>query len=352
MSKSAILKVGFEAIYRSGAAKLMSPLWGGQGVIFCLHHVVPGGGLQQGFAPNTHLEITPEFLGKLILLVKSKGYDTISISEMADRLQRGTTSKNRFAVFTLDDGYKDNLVHAMPVFKQYDCPFTVYVAPRIADGTCELWWRILEAVIAKNSLVKTRFAGQEQNLETATTEQKWDAWKKLAPPLQAMPEYAQRDWVKRLAENHGVDVDALCRTAAMTWDEIRLMARDPIATIGAHTLNHYNLRKLSDEDSAREIFDLGRRIESELQKKIEHFAYPYGNKDAADNREFQFAENAGYQTAVVTRLGTVLPEHKFHMQALPRIMVSGRYQNPNYIEALISGVPSRLTNKLSGLNVR
>jgi peptidoglycan/xylan/chitin deacetylase (PgdA/CDA1 family) len=351
MSKTAILRTAFDAIYWSGAAKLFEPHWGGLGVIFCLHHVVPSGGLQSGFAPNSQLEITPEFLAELIRFVKAKGYETISIDEMTERLNRGTQSKQRFAVFTLDDGYKDNLVHAMPVFKAHNCPFTVYVAPRIADGTCELWWRNFEAVIASNSSIAVDVHGCALRLDTTTTEKKWAAWKKLAPQLQAMPEYSQREWIRQVSENHGVDVDGICRTAAMTWNEIREMAQERLATIGAHTLNHYNLKKLSAEDATREIVESGLRIEAELRTKVQHFAYPYGNTDAADSRDFNIAKNAGYKSAVVTRLGTVLPEHKDHLQALPRVMVSGRYQKLNYIEALLSGVPSRLTHKFRGLNV-
>jgi peptidoglycan/xylan/chitin deacetylase (PgdA/CDA1 family) len=345
MSKTAILKASFELIQRSGAAKLMAPIWGGQGVIFCLHHVTPGGGLQTGFAPNSNLEITPEFLDDLISLVKAKGYELLSLDHVAERL--ASNSKTRFAVFTLDDGYKDNAQFAQPVFQKHKCPFTVYVAPRIAEGTCELWWRGLEAVIATSTGLE--FAGN--TMPTTTFEQKEMAWKVTAPKLQSMLEYQQRDVIKQLAKKHGVDLDLMCRTAAMDWNEIRAMAKDPLATIGAHTLNHYNLLKLPIEDARREIVESGKRIESELQKPMTHFAYPYGNKDAAGTREFELAKAAGYQTAVVTRLGSVESQHAHHLHALPRIMISGRYQNLRYIEALISGVPGRLANKFRALNV-
>jgi peptidoglycan/xylan/chitin deacetylase (PgdA/CDA1 family) len=349
MSKTTILKTAFETIYRSGAARLMAPAWGGCGIIFCLHHVTPGGGLQQGFAPNTHLEITPEFLDELIRLVKAKGYDLISIADIAERLKTDNSRKNRFAVFTLDDGYRDNLEYAMPVFQRHNCPFTVYVAPRIADGTCELWWRVLEAVIATQDVVTVEDRAERFN--TADLTSKWLAWRKLQPLVQNMPEYEQRLWIRRLAKDHCVDVDSLCRHAAMSWDHIRAMVKQPLATIGAHTLNHYNLKRLPIEDVRREIEESGKRIEAELGQPMQHFAYPYGNKDAAGLREFEIAKANGYATAVVTRLGPVQSAHQIHMHALPRIMVSGRYQNTRYIEALMSGIPSMLSNKFHGMNV-
>jgi peptidoglycan/xylan/chitin deacetylase (PgdA/CDA1 family) len=350
MSRTTLLQTAFDAIYHSGAAKFMESHWCGLGVIFCLHHVKPGGGVQRGFAPNSNLEITPEFLADIILLVKRKGYELLSLPDAVERIRQGQ-STNRFAVFTLDDGYKDNLVHAMPVFKAAECPFTVYVAPRIADGTCELWWRGLEAIIAKADHLTCKMGEITFDAATASESAKFAAWRTLAPKLQSLPEYEQRQTLRAIADRYGVDVDAQCRSVAMTWDEIRTMAAEPLATIGAHTLNHYNLRKLAEADARREIFESSARVASEIGRPVRHFAYPYGNKDAAGPREFKLCAEAGYTSSVVTRLGTITPDHVNHLQTLPRIMVSGRFQNLRSIETLMSGVPGRLANGGRALNV-
>jgi peptidoglycan/xylan/chitin deacetylase (PgdA/CDA1 family) len=347
--KFTIMKACFEAMYWSGASHLLSPMWGGRGVIFCLHHIAPKS--TQAFAPNANLETTPEFLELLILHIKQRGFELLSLTDAVEQIRRGAGATNRFAVFTLDDGYRDNLVHAMPVFNKHNCPFTVYVAPRIADGTCELWWRVLEAIILTNNEVAIELTGSAMRLSTYSAQAKWAAWRQLAPKVQAMPEYAQREWISRAADSHGVDLRRLCRDAAMTWDELREMSRNLLATIGAHTLNHYNLLKLPYADARQEIVESGERVASELGRAVDHFAYPYGNRDAAGPREFQLCADAGYQSAVVTRLGTVVPEYRRHLFALPRIMVSSRFAETRYIDALVSGIPGRLANRLSGLNV-
>jgi peptidoglycan/xylan/chitin deacetylase (PgdA/CDA1 family) len=351
MLKTVFLTTALEAVSRSGASRALAPFWAGQGAIFCLHHVFPGGGLQKGFAPNIKVEITPEFLSDIITLAKAKDYELLSLSDAVEALRSGRPRNKRFAVFTLDDGYKDNLVHALPVFKRHNCPFTVYVAPRIADGTSELWWRGLESIIAGNDEVELEFRGTNFRAATAKVEEKYAAWQHIDAMLQVMPEYEQRDWISRYADKYKVDLKAQCRAAAMTWDEIRTLAKEPLATIGAHTLNHYNLLKLPATDAAREIVESGQRIEQEIGQRIGHFAYPYGNKNAAGPREFQIAQQAGYDSAVVTRMGLITAEHANHLQALPRVMVSGRYQKIRYIEALMSGVPARLANGFRSLNV-
>jgi peptidoglycan/xylan/chitin deacetylase (PgdA/CDA1 family) len=351
MSRIALMRTAFDLMYYSGATAVLRPLLQGQGFIFCLHHVTPGGGQQIGFAPNSNLEIAPEFLDDLIGLVKNQGFELISMDEVAATLQSKARPSVRFAAFTLDDGYRDNLVHAMPVFKAHDCPFTVYVAPRIAEGTCELWWRILGDVISQNSSVSGSLNGQAFKLETESEISKGTAWQFLVKPVQSMPEYEQREWIKQFALDHQFDWLGQCRKAAMTWDEIRQMNAEPLATIGAHTLNHHNLLKLPEADARREIIESKRLVEAQLGQPVEHFAYPYGNTDAASPREFAICQAAGFKTAVATRLGNVFPQHHNHLFGLPRIMVSGRFQKKRYIQTLISGLPAFTANKLQRLNV-
>jgi peptidoglycan/xylan/chitin deacetylase (PgdA/CDA1 family) len=348
MSRTLILGTALQAITRSGLARLLAPVWGGAGVIFCLHHVCPPGPAST-FAPNSNLEITPDFLRALIRHVKALGYDLVSLDEALLRLQK--LSPRRFAVFTLDDGYKDNLRHALPAFEAEACPFTIYVAPKIADGTCLLWWRGLELVIDKASSLAITSPALAFTGDTSTPLAKMAAWKHLAPRLQAMPEHKQRHWMAKVADQYTVDLKAYCRAVAMNWDDLRLLAANPLATIGAHTLDHFNLRKLDETEARHEIAQSGRRISAELGRPVRHFAYPYGNKDAAGPREFRLAREAGYASAVVTRLGPLVAAHASHLHALPRLMISGRFQNTAAITALLSGVPSRLSNRLSGLNV-
>jgi hypothetical protein len=47
-----------------------------------------------------------------------------------------------------------------------------------------------------------------------------------------------------------VDPDAPRRKSLMDWDDIRRIAAHRLVTIGAHTVHHYNLKRL-DEGTAR-----------------------------------------------------------------------------------------------------
>ena len=133
-------------LHFSGADAMLAPFTRGLGAILKLHHVRPE---HPGrFEPNRNLKVTPEFLERTITLVRQQGFDIISLDEAQFRLLEGAIRDKPFVCFTFDDGYRDTLDYAYPIFRRHGLSFAVYVATDYADGHGDLWWLALEAVIA------------------------------------------------------------------------------------------------------------------------------------------------------------------------------------------------------------
>ncbi len=351
MNKEAIFRSALNLVHFSGAGRIAAPALKGTGAFMMLHHILPGGGLQQGFAPNAGLEITPEFLGEVIQFVRNKGYRIVSIEQSYKMINGDMPSDKPFIVFTIDDGYRDNLEHALPVFKQHDCPFTIFIAPQITDGKCELWWRGLELAIIENDRVSAEIAGEKFDLKTSSDNEQALAFDQLYWPLRDLPEYEQRTWIRKFCDGYQIDLDKMCAQAAMTWDEVRAIANEPLCTIGAHTIHHYAVSKLSAQDVVKEATESRDRIEREIGKQPEFFAYPYGDEGSAGPRDFDLMQKAGFKMALTTRKGLIYRDHKEHLTALPRLSLNGSYQQLHFVDALLSGVPFALFNKFRKLNV-
>ncbi len=351
MASVRFVRFALGAMRASGAVHLAGSALRGAGVIFCMHQVRPGAGIKNGFAPNFNLACSPLFLGELIGLARRRGYETLSLGQAVSRLKSAEKGAKPFAVFTLDDGYRDNKVHGQPVFQKHECPYTIFVAPRIIEGTCELWWQVLELIVAKTDRFRAVIKGRELDLPAGTTEEKEKTWRVAFSILYHMEELQQRRAVRELATKYDVSIETVCREEAMNWNEVREISRDPLCTIGAHTISHYSLSKLSDADSFHELHRSRLEIEKGLGKPVLFNAYPYGNKLSARAREFAFSEKAGYDASVTTRHGVVFPEHVNHLHALPRIMISGRYHDIDYVDALMSGLPAAFLNRFKHVNL-
>jgi peptidoglycan/xylan/chitin deacetylase (PgdA/CDA1 family) len=339
-----ILKTVLSTLHYTGVDRIAAPVTGGD-VIFMLHHVVPDA--PRAFEPNGLLKVTPEFLEGVITHVRAAGFDIVGLDDVKARLGGGRSTKP-FAVFTLDDGYKDNRDFAYPIFKTHNAPFTIYIPTAYADGHGELWWLALEEALRRLPRTQVQRDGTMRTYSLATAAEKNAAFHDIYWGLRKMPEADARAVVRELAAKAGFDMAKLCRDLVMNWDEIRALASDPLVTIAAHTTHHFALAKLPAESSRREMADSIARVAKELGKPVRHFSYPYGDEGSAGDREFEIARELGLETAVTTRKGLLRSAHANSMTALPRLSLNGDYQDARYVKVLLSGLPFALRDGVKG----
>lgn len=337
-----VIRAGLGALYLTGAHNLLRPIFAGVGAIFMLHHVRPR--RDAGFQPNRHLEIAPEFLRSMLTHLRANSVDIVTMDEVHRRLIERNFSR-RFACFTLDDGYRDNRDFALPVMREFDAPFTVYVASDFAEGCGRLWWIALEMAIARASRIEVKIGGAAVRLETGTPAAKQAAFDRLHDWLRRLPgEHDVQREIAALCVRHGVDEAAICRDLCMSWDELKPFADDPLIGFGAHSITHCNLARQTEEIASREMAVSRARIEGALQRPVLHLAYPYGDKIAAGAREFALAQTAGFKTAVTTRPGMIFPGSAGHLTALPRVSLNGNYQDSRILPVLTSGAATAMWN--------
>ncbi len=339
----AIRKLALNVARYSGLAPLARPFVGGIGAILMLHRV--SAAPEKPLGINRHLNIAPDFLDALIADMKAGGYAFVSLDEAIERIGRGGVD-GQFATITADDAYRDNLHEALPVLERHGAPLTIYVAPALINGTADLWWDVIDDIVnAQDSLSLETPAGTE-TIDCSTSARKYLANARLHDYLTLeVREEDQRAVLHGLARSSGVDPGAPGRNTLMNWDEIRKIAAHPLVEIGAHTVNHFNLKRLSAESARREMTDVRHILEAELGTTPRHLAYPYGYASAVGRREVLIAKEAGYASAVTTRHGVLRAAHAKHLHALPRISVNGRYQRVAHIRTMLSGITTPLANR-------
>jgi hypothetical protein len=213
--KQAVLRTGLEALYFTGGHVWLRPWLGGVGAILTLHHVRPR--RAGDFRPNQLLEVTPRFLEAAIRRVRASGLDLVSLDEMHRRLSTGEVGR-RFACLTFDDGYRDLLRHAYPILRKHEVPFAIYVPTSFPDRLGELWWLVLEIVIARNSRIGLVVDGKDRRYDCATLEEKRDLYESLYWWLRGLDtEEDLRCVVRDLAARYHVDIAQLCTDLCMTW---------------------------------------------------------------------------------------------------------------------------------------
>jgi peptidoglycan/xylan/chitin deacetylase (PgdA/CDA1 family) len=343
-----VIHAGFETLHRTRLHEILTKFCGGVGSILTFHHVRPA--RLDAFQPNRLLEITPEFLGDVVGIMRRADIDLISLDEMQRRMVSGHFER-RFACITFDDGYRDNKVYAYPILKKHNVPFAIYVPTSFIERRGELWWLALEQVIASNDHLTMRMGENTRSFNAHTPEEKQRTFSEIYWWLRGLREDDEiRNAVRELVMHSGIDLAETYDSLSMTWREITELATDPLVTIGAHTLNHPILAKTPAEVARREIEAGAAEIARVLGRWPSHLSYPFGDSTSAGQREFAIARELGFKTAVTTRPGVLFPEHRDCLMALPRLSINGEYQDARYVEVLLSGAATALWNGFRRVN--
>lgn len=333
-ARDAARKMILGAARWSGAAALARPILSGAGAILMLHRVTTAPTSPLGL--NAHLAVSPDFLDRLLSDLRRRGFSPVGLDELLEALPSG---RRRMVAITADDGWLDNLTEALPVFEAHEAPFTVYVAPGLAGGEVLPWWEVLEELVAESDRVRLPPAAGGEVLACADPASKRAVAARLMKHVATeVAEEEQQDFLAALGVAPGGP------RRFMNWDELRILAGHRLASLGAHTVHHYNLRRLPAAAALREMEESAAIVETETGRRPRHFAYPYGYTAAVGAREVELARQAGFASAVTTRHGVLHREHALHPHALPRISLNGGFQRPGHVRTMLSGLTTPLAN--------
>jgi len=338
LAKRAAIGAGLEASWLLASAGLMRTARG-RGVVFTLHHVRPH--VPQAFEPNAHLEITPHFLDAALRRLTREGYRFVPLDAVPALLAEPEGGRP-FAAFTLDDGYINNLEHALPVFERHRAPFTVFVTKGFAEASHSIWWETLAVLLRQMREIRFDFGRGMERLVLDSPQKQWDAFDRFAAYIHRSDEAYAVTAIDTLARETGIEPTDIVRDLAMRPDELQWLARRPLAALGAHTISHRALARLPEAEARIEMQVSADYVEALTGIRPATIAYPYGTPDAATGREARISGKLGFAVAVTTQPGLPAAGRTAY---LPRISLNGFYQKRRYVSALASGIPLKLMGR-------
>ncbi len=290
----------------------------GIGHILMFHSVRPTN-IMKKYPFDSDLEVSPEYLEAVIRFFIEHNYIIISLDQLCDILQNSKKLDKKFIVVTFDDGYADNYFYAYPILKKYNAPFTIYVTTGFVDRSAIMWWHLLGDIVASNKAITFQLRRQVFQFDCSNFFGKKEAFYKISSLITNSDENQHLDVLKAIFDPYGVDLYKITDELSLTWKQIQSLSNDPLVTIGAHTISHYALGRISKNAAMQEMRGSKETLEKYISKSVKHFSYPNGGKGDADLREFDAAKNCGFDTATTTRPANIFYNHCNFLHSLPRI---------------------------------
>lgn len=262
-------------------------------------------------APNAYpyygVSVTPNIFEKQIRTIV-KHYQVVALEELAD-MQNFFGRKDIIAI-TFDDGYKGVYRWAFPILRKFDLPATVFLTTDLI-GSNQLLWPDYLAFMLHSAVEHRSFAGINLSEFPANIAESIQSFfnskinsahklKLLSQMTTDLRSFNKDDRIRIL--------DALCRRlrasapfdfseVMLSWQEVQAMSKQRIF-FGSHTRSHEALSALLPESVEAELLDSKDRIESQLQKSVTTFAYPYGKENDFTAENVEQVKRCGFQLAV------------------------------------------------------
>lgn len=276
-----IIRTAFRFVNQLGAR-------GGRLPILIFHRVLPH---RDALFPD---EIDVEtFDWQMRLLVEQ--FNPLPLRDALHLQREGTLPAGSVCV-TFDDGYADNLTHALPVLQRYGVPATLFVATGYIGGgimfndaiiesvrrTDEQCWDLRDLGLGKYSL--------------CNIEERRKVIGQLIRQIKYMPFEQRLPLALEIAKSAKV-----CLPDDLMLDLPQLRQLAGSMDIGGHTVGHPILANVSDAIARHEISEGRQQLQEWLRLPIPLFAYPNGRPGQDYLAQHpSIVRDAGFEAAVST----------------------------------------------------
>lgn len=221
------------------------------------------------------------------------------LDEAVAHLNAGTLPA-RAACITFDDGYADNHHVGMPILQRHGLTATFFIATGFLDGG-RMWNdTIIETVRACAGPMLDLSSLNLGQHHVGSIDEKRTAIAALIGQIKYRPVDERITIAEQIANQARVQ---LPHDLMMTSQEVKAM-RQVGMQIGAHTVSHPILARLTDEQARKEIQGSKHFLEQLLGERVGLFAYPNG-KPGEDYtpQTVDVVRSLGFDAAVSTQWG-------------------------------------------------
>ena len=312
------------------------------------HGVLPRGYESKDRVLDGNL-VTADHLRSQLALLKAH-YHVLDPEEFLAHWKEGRALPPRSILLTCDDGLQNVVSDMLPVLEEAGVRCLFFVTGASAgDSASALWYEDLYAACMAAPAGRLDIPRLKLAATLGSQEPRRVAWWAWVHELSKYSCDVRRAAMREIRAKAGLAEDSLAsldepgrrRFGLLNADGVRQLVRAGM-TVGAHTLSHPVLAKATREEAWKEVQQGRAALQAVTGTEMWALAYPFGDPDAAGMREFEMAEQAGYECAFVNQGGGFAAG--FARFAIPRVHVTTEMTLGEF-EAHVSGFHERLRQR-------
>lgn len=282
--------------------------------VFCYHGLIEremDPVLERNFCSLSNFQDHIHFLRRFRIL---------SLAELADELSTPTDQREPAAVITFDDGYANNLL-AAEILGAFRLPWSIFITTGVLRRENPIWALEISLLLLHGESEQISVLDKVWRLKSRRERE--EAFHGIRHPLKAMPSVLRRPILNYIREQFPAGetqrlLNKFPSLQMLSWEEVSQLASAGVE-VGSHGVNHEIHRdNLPEEIRRHELTESKAKLEKQLGRSCEFFAFPNGDFTLSSAGEVRAA---GYKLAFTTQAGTILPGANPYM--LPRLTPYG-----------------------------
>jgi len=248
-----------------------------------------------------------------VLGILSKYYHFITIDQCVDLLEGKSVSINNALLITFDDGYRNTLDYALPICERFNIKPIFFITTGHINSGLPFWFDRLDYALQQNIEEKSiifNYLGVQYVFDNSSRQALIDSYKRfrdqckntfnndvdMSQLFTALSEMLESRSGKALAD--------ICReddwSAIASWQEIDNAFKQKRIDIGSHTVDHWRIDSLSENEILEQLVNSKEEIEANLSTKCHYFCYPNGDYNQLS---INLLKQTHYRAAFTTDVG-------------------------------------------------
>lgn len=262
----------------------------------------------------------------------------------------------RSILLTCDDALRNSLTEMVPVLQEFGLSCLFFATGESAmEAPSMVWYEELYLMMLEAEEPLTLSLPEVGiNIHSITRSEKHSRWWNIVEMLSQVDWHSRRGLLNQIRQQLKLscgwqqrfmqDSSLAARFLMLDRVGLRQMAAAGM-TVGAHSLSHPILARMSDDLAWREISESRMLLEEAMGETVWALAYPFGNSATVIKRDFRMAEQAGFSCAFMNVGGGF--GAKIEKFAIPRVHVTAEMKLSEF-EAHLTGFYRTLRKRLLG----
>lgn len=220
----------------------------------------------------------------------NKRYQIIKLDDYAALYRQDPELLGSKLAITFDDGYRSVVELVAPFLESHQIPATFFCTTRHFEKQDLLWFVYLNALCSEKSYDKISFEGRDYRLDRRKPA--LETWRMLI--RKARESGDPIGFASGLAQKYPLPPQVIRKYEGVTEDQLIMISRSDVLSLGGHTHNHPYLDQLSLDAQIEEMVQNKQRLEKLSQTRVSLFAYTGG---LYNQESLKAVRSVGYDAA-------------------------------------------------------